>query len=102
MEYSGEMGKSFPPFKIYWRTRTKSLAEAINSFIKQYVNSKNEISDFINFISNFEKKSIYDNFKVQKEILKQYESHSIINELKSQISETIFDRHFNEFTLSHK
>jgi len=93
--------RAYLPWRFTGSTRTTSRAEAINSLIKQYVSSKNEVPGFINFISNFEKKSIYDNFKVEKEIFSQYESRPVINDLESTVFDTIFDNHFNEFTLAH-
>jgi len=47
--------RAYLPWRFTGGTRTTSRAEAINSLIKQYVSSKNEVSDIINFISSFEK-----------------------------------------------
>jgi len=93
--------RAYIPLIFSGGTRTTSRAESINSLIKKYVSSKNEICDFLVFVSRFEKKSIYDNLKKEKEFIEQYETHSLIKEFKTKIYNHIYDNHFYEFTLSH-
>jgi len=93
--------RAYIPLRFTGGTRTTSRAESINALIKKYVSSKNEICDFLDFVSSFEKKSIFDNLKKEKEYIEQYETHPIIRELKAKIFDHIYDNHFSEFTLSH-
>jgi len=94
-------GEAFLPAKFTGGVHSTSRAESMNSLIKRYVNSKSEIYDLIVFLKDFEKTSIYNDFKLSKEIVPQYENHPIINELKKCVFETIFSKHFEQFSLSH-
>ena len=78
---------------------TTSRAESINSLIKKYVNSNCEISDFIKFLQDFEKKSIVEQYK--EEAAQNYITHPLIIELQKKIFGNIFDKHLEQFTLSH-
>jgi len=61
---------------------TTSRAESINSLIKKYVNSNCEISDFIKFLQDFEKKSIVEQYK--EEAAQNYITHPLIIELQKK------------------
>ena len=100
----------------------------MNALVKRYVNSKNEISDFIRFLASFEQDSRFEEEKLfneasnlaKNEVSKEkklgkderncpslkeeknsYESHPIMLDLKEKISKLIFQKHLGQFTLSH-
>jgi len=89
-----KLGEAFLPVKFTGGMHNTSHAESMNSLIKKYVNSKSEIYDLIVFLKDFEKTSIYNDFKLSKEIVPQYENLPTINELKKCVFETIFGNCF--------
>ena len=73
----------------------------MNSLIKRYISSKSEISDFIRFLRDFEKRSAIGDMKVAKDVANQYEHHPIMQDLKKKVSGIIYTQHFYQFTLNH-
>jgi len=93
--------ESYLPQKFTGGVHSTSRAESINALLKRYVSSKSEITDCIRFFIDFEKKSIFEGFKNENNSVSTYSTHPLILSLKRQISGVVFDKHFEQFILSH-
>ena len=83
---------NYIPWTFIVGIRTSSRAESVNSVIKRYVNSKCEISNFIKFLIEFEKKKKL--LKRKKFIENNTISILLLLNLKQFIFGVIFDKHF--------
>ena len=79
---------------------TTSRIESVNALIKSYVNSNSEVSDLFDFIIAFEEREF---LKIQNEELKKNEeTHPLMKELRSKLSQQIFNLHLEQNTLSYR
>jgi len=111
--------EAFLPDQFTGGVHTTSRVESLNALIKRYLSSKNEISDLIRFLKNFEEKFVFDenileseNISKEKDqnvesknktqsIKHQYETHPILLDLKTYVSQLIFVKHLEQFKLCH-
>jgi len=75
---------------------TTSRAESCNALIKQYVNSKSEISDLKEFVIEFEEKYIFSNEIAQKSI-SLIENTILAQEMKRFLSTNSYFKQIEEF-----
>ena len=111
--------EAFLPHYFTGGVHTTSRAESLNALIKKYLSSKNEISDMIRFLRDFENKFTFEkedfskegskvenvsaknNEKVNSKMKNQYETHPIIIDLQKELSQLILAKHLEQFNLSH-
>jgi len=93
--------ESYLPWKFTGGSYTTSRSESMNSLLKRYVSSKSEISELTVFLNDFERLSIYENFKVLPIIDTQYGNHPLVLELKDILFGLVFTKHLEQFGLSH-
>ena len=92
--------ESYLPWKFTGGSYTTSRSESMNSLLKRYVSSKSEISELTVFLNDFERLSIYENFKVLPIIDTQY-GNPLVLELKDILFGLVFAKHLEQFGLSH-
>ena len=100
-EIKAKWAQAFVPPKFTGGVHSTSRAESMNALLKKYVNSKNEISDVIIFLKNFEKKLIDNESKPLKVASDQYENHPLANDLKKKVHGVVYEKHFSQLALSH-
>jgi len=59
--------EAFLPQSFTGGVHSTSRVESMNALVKRYVNSKNEISDFIRFLASFEQDSRFEEEKLFNE-----------------------------------
>ena len=91
---------AYHPMEFTGGTHTTSRGESMNSLIKKYIDSTCEMTDFINFLIDFEKKYINET-KIEPNVIHQYEKHPLLLSLKQVIYGLIYQKHFEQFALSH-
>jgi len=89
------------PWMFTGSVHTTSRIESINSLIKKFVNSSCEISDFIAFLIDFEKKSVYQNTFKPKSTYEEYFTHPLIICAEKEVSSKVADRCSEQLAFSH-
>ena len=74
---------------------TTSRVESINAVIKKYVNSGSEVIDILDSLAPFEKK----NAPIKKGSKAEKKAHPLLEAIRKDISEYIFNLHYEQFDL---
>jgi len=81
---------------------TTSRVESWNSVIKNYLNSRSEISDIINFIENTENCYFSKKLKINKDMYQLLEYDSLLKSLKEILPAKIYDKHIVQYNLGKR
>ena len=101
-EIKNKWTRSYLPRVFTGGVHSISKVEAMNSLIKRYLNSKCEISDITNFLTQYKRLHYNMNLRpMQKISTNTRETHPILKQLRNNFFDHVYDKHLQQFTLAH-
>ena len=89
---------AFQPIIFTAGIHTTSRAESTNSAIKKYLRSKSELSDIIDFITNYEEATTMSKPNIKG--VDRSESHPLMQKIKNTVTSYAYDLMREQFILS--